>query len=68
METIDAPRRLLTAAEVADLLGLSVRHTRRLTAELGGFRVADRSVRFERTTIEAWLERRKAEAKQKQRL
>jgi len=58
----DTPRRLLTAAEVAELLGLSVRQVRRLTPELGGFNLGRRAVRFDPDRVQRWIDERKAEA------
>jgi predicted DNA-binding transcriptional regulator AlpA len=52
----------MTASEVADLLGLSVRHVRRLRAELGGFHLGRRVLRFDPHHVEAWIAERKAEA------
>lgn len=57
------PRPLLTAPQVAEILGLSLRQVRRLTPSLGGFQVAERrAMRFDPERVEAWIEKRKAEA------
>jgi excisionase family DNA binding protein len=52
--------RLLTARQVADLLGVSaetvLRWTRR--GELPGFRLPGRALRFREDEVEAWLQER----------
>lgn len=50
--------RLLTAAEVADLLGVSKSWVLRewQAGRLPGFRLTSRALRFRRDEIDAWLE------------
>jgi excisionase family DNA binding protein len=52
--------RLLTARDVAELVGLSTETIlRRYRAgEIPGFRLASNVLRFDRAEVEAWLERR----------
>ena len=53
--------RLLTARDVAELVGLSTETIlRRYRAgEIPGFRLASNVLRFDRAEVEAWLERRR---------
>ncbi|MGH2964232.1 MAG: helix-turn-helix domain-containing protein [Solirubrobacterales bacterium] len=50
----------MTAAEVAERLGISLRTVRRLQGELGGVHIG-RSVRFDPERVNAWLAERMAE-------
>lgn len=59
MSSVDAPDRLLTIRELADWLNVSRPQVYRLMEQgLPYFRVGDR--RFDRETVLAWLEDRRA--------
>jgi excisionase family DNA binding protein len=66
MSTDEKSGRLLTPAEVATRLNLSVVQVRRMYDELGAFRLGGRLVRFDPERVERWIEERKAEAANKE--
>ena len=61
MSTTGQSKRLLSASEVADFLGISVVQVRRLYGPLGAFKVG-RLVRFDPECLDRWLAERIAEA------
>jgi excisionase family DNA binding protein len=58
-------KRLLTAREVAELVGLSTESVLRRwrAGKIPGFRLASNVLRFDPAEIEAWLERCKVRAR-----
>ena len=53
-----SPERWLTAAEVAEMLGTSVRWVYQHAAQLGGSHLSRRCVRFPESAVRRYLERR----------
>lgn len=64
LQSLATNDRLLTPEQVADHLGYSVHHVRRLKLEgkLNGFMLGDNSLRFRRSAVERYIQQREQAA------
>lgn len=64
LKSLSTEDRLLTPEQVAEYLGYSVHHVRRLKLEgrLKGFMLGDNSLRFRRSEVERYIQQREQAA------